>query len=142
MSPRRIRMKTIRLLGAAAGLMLLGCGAAWSQAYPAKPVRVVVVFPPGGATDITARIVFQKVGEQLKQQFVVDNRAGAAGMIGAEIVAKSPPDGYTLMVYSQTFLANAHLYRKVTYDPLKDFVGITPVTVLIGMLAVHPSMPV
>jgi tripartite-type tricarboxylate transporter receptor subunit TctC len=135
-------MKTIRLLGAAAGLMLLGCGAAWAQAYPAKPVRVVVVFPPGGATDITARIVFQKVGEQLKQQFVVDNRAGAAGMIGAEIVAKSPPDGYTLMVYSQTFLANAHLYRKTPYHPLKDFIGITPVTVLIGMLAVHPSMPV
>jgi tripartite-type tricarboxylate transporter receptor subunit TctC len=105
-------------------------------------VRVVVVFPPGGATDIVARIVFQKVGEQMKQQFVIDNRAGAAGMIGAEIVAKSPPDGYTLMVYSQTFLANAHLYKKVPYDPLKDFVGITPLTVLIGMIAVHPSMPV
>jgi tripartite-type tricarboxylate transporter receptor subunit TctC len=135
-------MKPIRLLSAVLGLILLVCGMAWSQTYPSKPVRVVVVFPPGGATDITARIVFQKVSEQLKQQFVVDNRAGAAGMIGAEIVAKSPPDGYTLMVYSQTFLANAHLYQKVPYDPLKDFVGITPLTVLIGMLAVHPSMPV
>jgi tripartite-type tricarboxylate transporter receptor subunit TctC len=135
-------MNPIRLLGAFVGLILFVCGTAWSQTYPSKPVRVVVVFPPGGATDITARIVFQKVSEQLKQQFVVDNRAGAAGMIGAEIVAKSPPDGYTLMVYSQTFLANAHLYQKVPYDPLKDFVGITPLTVLIGMLAVHPSMPV
>lgn len=135
-------MKAIRSLGAVAGLLAFAWGTAWSQPYPSKPVRVVVVFPPGGATDVTARIVFQKVGEQLKQQFVIDNRAGAAGMIGAEIVAKSPPDGYTLMVYSQTFLANAHLYQKVPYDPLKDFVGITPVTVLIGMLAVHPSMPV
>jgi tripartite-type tricarboxylate transporter receptor subunit TctC len=135
-------MNTIRLLGAFVGLIVFACGAAWSQQYPAKPVRVVVVFPPGGATDITARIVFHRVGEQLKQQFVVDNRAGAAGMIGAEIVAKSPPDGYTLMVYSQTFLANAHLYQKVPYDTLKDFIGITPVTVLIGMIAVHPSMPV
>jgi len=135
-------MNTIRLLGAFVGLIVFACGTAWSQQYPSRPVRVVVVFPPGGATDITSRIVFQKVSEQLKQQFVIDNRAGAAGMIGAEIVAKSPPDGYTLMVYSQTFLANAHLYQKVPYDPLKDFIGITPVTVLIGMLAVHPSMPV
>ena len=135
-------MNTIRLLGAFASLIVFACGTAWSQQYPSKPVRVVVVFPPGGATDITARIVFQKVGEQVKQQFVIDNRAGAAGMIGAEIVAKSPPDGYTLMVYSQTFLANAHLYQKVPYDPLKDFIGITPVTLLVGMLAVHPSMPV
>jgi tripartite-type tricarboxylate transporter receptor subunit TctC len=139
---RRNAMKTYRWLGAIAGLIVFACGTAWSQPYPSKPVRVVVVFPPGGATDVVARIVFQKVGEQLNQQFVIDNRAGAAGMIGAEIVAKSPPDGYTLMVYSQTFLANAHLYQKVPYDPLKDFVGITPLTVLVGMLAVHPSMPV
>jgi tripartite-type tricarboxylate transporter receptor subunit TctC len=135
-------MNTIRLLGAFVGLIVFACGAAWSQQYPSRPVRVVVVFPPGGATDVVARIVFQKMGEQVNQQFVVDNRAGAAGMIGAEIVAKSPPDGYTLMVYSQTFLANAHLYQKVPYDPLKDFIGITPLTVLVGMLAVHPSMPV
>ena len=79
--------------------------------YPAKPVRVVVVFPAGGATDVVARFVFQKVGEQLNQQFLIDNRAGAGGTIGAAIVAKSPPDGYTLMVYSQTLLANAHLYE-------------------------------
>src|SRR5262245_5406870 len=103
---RRNGMRTIQMLGAVVGLFLFACGAAWPQAYPARPVRVVVVFPPGGATDITARIVFQKMGEQMKQQFVIDNRSGAAGMIGAEIVAKSPPDGYTLMVYSQTFLAN------------------------------------
>ena len=135
-------MITIRLLGAFAGLILFACGAAWSQPYPARPVRVVVVFPPGGATDVVARIVFQKMGEQLNQQFLIDNRAGAGGIIGAEIVAKSPPDGYTLMVYSQTLVANAHLYQKLPYDPLKDFIPITPLSVLVGMLAVHPSMPV
>jgi tripartite-type tricarboxylate transporter receptor subunit TctC len=129
-------------LGAFAGVMLLACGAAWGQQYPAKPVRVVIVFAPGGGTDIVGRIVFQKVAEQLKQPFPVENRAGAAGMIGAEIVAKSPPDGYTLMVYTQTMLVNAHIYSKVPYDPLKSFVGITPLTRLVSMLAVHPSMPV
>jgi tripartite-type tricarboxylate transporter receptor subunit TctC len=122
--------------------MIFACGLAWSQQYPTKPVRVVIVFAPGGATDIVGRIAFQKVGEQLNQQFVIDNRAGAGGTIGAAIVAKSPPDGYTLMVYSTTLLANAHLYRKLPYEPLKDFVGLTPVARLVNMLAVHPSMPV
>jgi tripartite-type tricarboxylate transporter receptor subunit TctC len=135
-------MSTIRLLGTFVGLIVFACGTAWPQPYPTKPVRVVVVFPPGGATDVVARFVFQKMGEQLNQQFLVDNRAGAAGMIGAAIVAKSPPDGYTLMVYSQTLLANAHLYQKMPYDALKDFIGITPVARLVGMLGVHPSMPV
>ena len=136
-------MSTIRLLGACVGLIVYACGStAWSQPYPSKPVRVVVVFPPGGATDVVARFVFQKMGEQLNQQFPIDNRAGAAGMIGAEIVAKSPPDGYTIMVYSQTLIANAHLYPKLPYDALKDFIGITPVARLVGVLAVHPSMPV
>ena len=135
-------MNTIRWLGACMGFMVVACGTAWSQPYPAKPVRVVVVFPPAGATDVVARFVFQKMSEQLNQQFPIDNRAGAGGMIGAEIVAKSPPDGYTLMVYSQTLLANAHLYQKQPYDALKDFVGITPLTRLVGLLTVHPSMPV
>jgi tripartite-type tricarboxylate transporter receptor subunit TctC len=135
-------MKTIRSLGAFAGLFLFACGAAWSQPYPSKPVRVVVVFPAGGGTDTVARLVFQKVGEQLKQQFPIDNRAGAAGMIGAEVVAKSPPDGYTLMVYSQTFLVNMHVYPKVPYDALRDFTAVSMLTRLVGMLGVHPSMPV
>ncbi|MEQ1774589.1 MAG: tripartite tricarboxylate transporter substrate-binding protein [Burkholderiales bacterium] len=135
-------MRTIPLLGAFLGLIVFACGTAWSQSYPAKPVRVVVVFPPAGATDVVARFVFQKMGEQLNQQFMIDNRAGAGGTIGADIVAKSPPDGYTIMVYSQTLVANAHLYQKLPYDALKDFIGITPVTRLVGMLAVHPAMPV
>lgn len=136
-------MSNIRcLLGGFAGFILLACGPAWSQPYPSKPVRVIVVFAPGGGTDIVGRTVFQKVAEQLGQAFPVENRAGAAGMIGAEMVAKSPPDGYTLMVYTQTMIVNAHVYRKTPYDPLKSFVGITPLARLVSMLAVHPSMPV
>ena len=135
-------MSAFRLLGAVAGLIVFACGGAWAQQYPSKPVRVVVVFPPGGATDIVSRIVFQKVGEQMNQQFLIDNRAGASGMIGAAITKQSPPDGYTLMVYSQTMLNNMHLYQKVPYDALKDFDGIAMLTRIVGMLGVHPSMPV
>jgi tripartite-type tricarboxylate transporter receptor subunit TctC len=133
-------MKTIQWSGMFAAL-LLACGTAWAQPYPAKPVRVVVVFPAGGGTDIVSRIVFQKVSEQIGQQFLIDNRGGAAGMIGAEIVAKSPPDGYTIMVYSQTFINNLHLYRKVPFE-LKDFAAVAMLTRFVGMLTVHPSMPV
>jgi tripartite-type tricarboxylate transporter receptor subunit TctC len=122
--------------------VVFACGAASAQQYPTKPVRVVIVFAPGGATDVVGRVAFQKVGDQLNQQFIIDNRAGAGGTIGAAFVAKSPPDGYTLMVYSTTLLANAHLYRKLPYDSLKDFVGITPVARLVNALVVHPSMPV
>lgn len=113
-----------------------------AQPYPSKPVRVVVVFAPGGATDVVGRLAFRKVGEQLNQQFLIDNRAGASGTLGAAIVAKSPPDGYTVMVYSATILANAHIYKRLPYDPLKDFIGLTPVARMVGMLVVHPSMPV
>jgi tripartite-type tricarboxylate transporter receptor subunit TctC len=135
-------MKTFRF-SAVVGLIVLASGGAWAQqAYPTKPVRVVIVFPPGGATDVVGRVAFQKVGEQVGQQFVIDNRVGAGGTIGAAHVAKSAPDGYTLMVYSTTLLANAHLYKKLPYDSLKDFVGITPVARLVNALVVHPSMPV
>ena len=123
-------------------ILIATCGTGWTQSYPAKPVRVIVVFPPGGATDVVSRFVFQKVGEQLNQQFLIDNRAGAAGMLGAAIVAKSPPDGYTIMVYSQTLLNNMHLYQKVAYDALKDFIGITTLTRIVGVLTVHPALPV
>jgi tripartite-type tricarboxylate transporter receptor subunit TctC len=135
-------MSTIRLLSALVGLIVFACGTAFAQPYPSKAARVVIVFPPGGATDIVGRIVFQKMSEQLNQQFIIDNRAGASGTIGAAIVAKSPPDGYTIMVYSATLVANQHLYKSLPYDALKDFIGITPVARLVGVLVVHPSMPV
>jgi len=112
-------------------------------AYPDRPVRVIVVFPPGGSNDVTARIVFNKMPDIVGQQFVVENRGGAAGSIGAAVVAKSRPDGYTLMVQSTTHIANAFMYRgKLQYDTLGDFVGLTPLARQVAMLVVHPSMPV
>lgn len=113
-----------------------------AQAYPSKPVRVVIVFPPGGSNDITGRIVFQKMTEITGQQFVIDNRGGAAGSIGSDIVAKSPADGYTIMVQSTTHVANAHLYKKLPYDVLKDFIGVSTLARQVGILVVHPSLPV
>ncbi|MBI2290878.1 MAG: tripartite tricarboxylate transporter substrate binding protein [Betaproteobacteria bacterium] len=112
-----------------------------AQAYPDKPVRVIVVFPPGGSNDVVARIVFQKVSEMLGQQFVIENRGGAAGTIGSEVVAGSAADGYTIMVQSATHVANPHLYKKLPYDALKDFVGVTTLARQVGMLVVHPSLP-
>jgi tripartite-type tricarboxylate transporter receptor subunit TctC len=115
---------------------------AFAQAYPTKPVRVIVVFPPGGSNDVTARIVFQRMTEQTGQQFIIDNRGGAAGTIGAAVVATSPPDGYTLMVQSTTHIANAHLYKKLPFDTLGDFIGVTTMARQVGILVVHPSLPV
>ena len=118
-----------------------GFSRADAQSYPSKPVRVIIVFPPGGSNDVVGRIVFQKMTEQLGQQFVIENRGGAAGTIGSELVANSPADGYTLMVQSATHVANPHLYKSLPYDPLNDFIGITPLARQVGMLVLHPSMP-
>lgn len=112
-----------------------------AQAYPDKPVRVIVVFPPGGSNDVVARIVFQKMSEIVGQQFVIENRGGAAGTIGSEVVASSAADGYTIMVQSATHVANPHLYKKLSYDVLKDFIGVTTLARQVGMLVVHPSLP-
>ena len=133
-------MRSYRLCVALA-LALVPCWVA-AQAYPAKPVRVVIPWPPGGSNDIVGRIVAQKLSEAAGQQFVVDNRSGAAGTIGSDLVAKSPPDGYTIMIHSATHVANPHMYKKLPYDTLKDFVGIAPMSAQIGILIVHPSMPV
>ena len=134
-----------RYLGYAIPLLLAALcapGIALAQPYPAKPVRVVIVFPAGGSNDVTGRIVFAKLSEMTGQPFVLENRGGAGGTIGSEIVAKSPPDGYTVMVQSTTHIANAHLYKKLPYDVLKDFIGVTTLARQVGVLVVHPSMPV
>ena len=113
-----------------------------AQNYPVKPVRVVIPWPPGGSNDVAGRIVMQKLSEQMGQQFVIDNRPGAAGSIGADSVAKAPPDGYTLMVHSTTHVGNAHLYKKLPYDTLKDFASIGIISAQPSVLVVHPSLPV
>ena len=117
-------------------------GAVVAQPYPAKPVRVVIPWPPGGSNDVVGRIVLQKVGENTGQQFIIDNRAGAAGSIGADVVAKAPGDGYTIMVHSTSHVGNAHLYKKLPYDTLKDFAGAALLAAQPGALTVHPSLPV
>ena len=131
---------TWRRLCAAAAL-LAPCAQVPAQDYPAKTVRVVVPFAPGGSNDIVGRILATHLTERLGRQFVIDNRGGAGGLVGTEMVWKSPPDGYTLLVISVAFPMNAAIY-KLPYDPMKAF---TPV-VLLGTgtngLAVHPTLPV
>ncbi|MBI4204378.1 MAG: tripartite tricarboxylate transporter substrate binding protein [Betaproteobacteria bacterium] len=126
----------------AAALLAIPIGAALAQAYPVRAVRMVVPFPAGGATDIVGRLVAQKLSEAWGQQVIVDNRGGAGGTIGSDMVAKSAPDGYTILVAtSSTHAIAPSLYSKLTYDPVRDF---TPVTLLASatiLLAVHPSVP-
>jgi tripartite-type tricarboxylate transporter receptor subunit TctC len=135
-------MRAIGVFAAFIAGMLCAGGVAWSQAYPAKPVRVIIPFPPGGANDIVARIVFQKLSEQMGQSFVVENRTGAGGTIGTAFVAQSPRDGYTLLVQTvASHASNPNLYRKLPYDALADFTGVTSLARLVAVLTVHPSMP-
>jgi tripartite-type tricarboxylate transporter receptor subunit TctC len=136
-------MKPTGLLAALIASTLCAAGAAWSQAYPAKLVRVIVPFPPGGANDIVARIVFPKVSENTGQSFIIENRAGAGGTIGSAVVAQSKPDGYTLLIQTvASHVSNAHLYNKLPYDPLRDFAPVSPIARVVSVLTVHPSLPV
>ncbi len=122
-----------------------GCAQAVSPGsrYPAKPIRFVVPFTPGGSTDIVARVMTQKLNEVLATQVVIDNRAGAAGNIAMELVAKSAPDGYTLVMgHIGTLCVNPSMYKKLPYDPLKDFAPVGLVALVPSMLVVNPSVPV
>ena len=127
---------------AAALAVLTPHAAAAADAYPAKPIRFVVAFPPGGGTDIIARSIAQKLAERLAQHVVVDNRPGAGGNIGTDIVAKSAPDGYTILMGSAGPLAiNASLFAKMPFDPIKDLAPVTLAASTPNVLVVHPSLP-
>jgi tripartite-type tricarboxylate transporter receptor subunit TctC len=115
---------------------------AGAQTYPVKPIRIVVPFPPGGTSDILARTLGQKLTEDWGQQVVVDNRAGAGANIGAENVARSPADGYSLLILSTAHTINPSLYSKLAYDPVKDFVPVTMLVATSQVLVVHNSVPV
>lgn len=116
---------------------------AGAQTFPARSVRIVVPFAPGGGADVIARLLVQRLTENWGQTVVVDNRAGAGGTVGSELVAKSPPDGYTLIMATvSTHAVAASLYRKLPYDPLKDFAPITNLASIPNYLVVHPSVPV
>ena len=129
---------TVALLGAASVMPLQ----ASAQAYPARPIRLIVPFTPGGTTDILARLLGNRLGETLGVQVVIENRGGAAGNIGAELAAKAKPDGYTLfMGHIGTLAVNPALYVKLPYDPVKDFAPISMVALVPSLLVVHPALP-
>lgn len=129
------------LASVALGCMLAMSAVAGAQNFPNRPVRIVVPFAPGGATDIVTRVVAQKLYEAWGQTVVVDNRAGAGGNIGADIVAKASPDGYTLLMTSGSIVtANPYIFKKLPYNPDKDLVAITNVASGPQIVAVHPSM--
>jgi tripartite-type tricarboxylate transporter receptor subunit TctC len=134
---RSIPLLTVAALLAAPAALSQGT----SSTYPTKTVRMVAPFAPGGPVDLTARIVAQKLGETFSQQFVVDNRTGASGMIGAEQVAKSAPDGYTMLVNSSIHVIVPSLFSKMNYDPLRDFTPVGVVSTSPLVLVVTPALP-
>jgi len=121
---------------------LAGAAGAAAQNYPARPVRLIVPSSPGGGTDISARIIAPRLSEYLGQQVVVENRPGAGTMIGGEVVARSAPDGYTLLMGISTLAINPAIYRKVPYDALRDFAPVSQAVALPNVLVAHPSLPV
>ncbi len=138
-------MTNMRAVVAAACLVLAGTGLATSlataQDYPSRPVRLIIPFPPGGSNDVVGRLIAAKLSDRLGKQIVVDNRSGAGGVIGTEVAAKSPPDGYTLLIISMAHAVNPWLY-KLNYDPIKDFAPVGLLAKGANVLVVHPSLPV
>jgi len=130
------------LVGALALLPALIPAAGVGQGFPAKPIRMIVPFPPGGATDLLGRLVGQKLGERVGQTVIVENRTGGGGNIAAEFVARAPADGYTVMIGGVPHAINMSLYSKPGYDLATDLMGITQLATYPSMIAVHPSLPV
>jgi tripartite-type tricarboxylate transporter receptor subunit TctC len=135
------RRHFLGLAGAAVSLAA-GGSAAWPQAYPTRPVRVIVPFTPGGAVDIIGRIVAQKLSDSLGGQFYVENIPTGASNVANAITAKSPPDGHTLLFVTSSFVINPSYYRKINYDPISEFAPISLAAVSPHVLSVNPSMPV
>src|SRR5688572_6961007 len=142
--PKEERMKraTVAAVGAVFAITAAGAQAASTEAsYPTRPIRFVVPFAPGGPSDILSRLMGQKLSENMGQTLVVDNRGAVGGILGAELGAKSPPDGYTLILSANSLLTiNPHVYKKLPYDPLRDFQPITQLTQGGNVVVVHPSV--
>ena len=131
-----------KLKGLIAAALVLGSAAAWSQSYPVKPVRIVVPFAPGGNVDINARAIAPGLNETFGQQVLVENRAGAGGMIGGEFVARAPADGYTLLMASNSVYSVApNVFSKPRYHPVKDFAAISGISNVPFVIVLHPSVP-
>ena len=122
-------------------LAVLGSGPALAQAFPTRPVRIIVPFPPAGAVDILGRVVGQKVGEKWKQSVVIENRPGGGTVLGTDIVAKAPPDGYTILLAVTSHTINATLVDKLPFDPIRDFAPISLAATGLTILVAHPSVP-
>jgi tripartite-type tricarboxylate transporter receptor subunit TctC len=120
---------------------LVGALPVHAQNYPVRPVRIIVPFSPGGATDVPARILAQRLSEAFGHQIVIDNRPGAGGVLGADAVAKAPPDGYTLLLTATTHVISASLYKKLPYDAIRDFAPVMLIGSGPNVLTVHPSLP-
>ena len=124
------------------GLVCIGASSSWAQRYPAKVVRLLVPFSPGSGSDTLGRIIAGGLSDVFGQQVIVDNRAGAAGNIGAEIAAKAPPDGYTLLLANLGHAASVSLYRNLPYDVVRDFAPVTQLASAPAIVVAHPSLPV
>ncbi|MEN3355067.1 MAG: hypothetical protein V7640_3225 [Betaproteobacteria bacterium] len=137
----------LRTLGRSLIGLLLSSGAALSatpaspETYPARPIRLIVSFAPGGSVDVVARIVGQRMSESFGQQVVIDNRPGAGGNLSAELAARAAPHGYTLYMSSASLVVNVSLYRRVPYDPIRDFAPVTLLASVQNVLVAHPSLP-
>jgi tripartite-type tricarboxylate transporter receptor subunit TctC len=136
-----LRRRRFLFLTASAAAVPFIAGTAKAQAYPARPVRVIVPFSPGGPTDVFARIVAGNLSRSLGQQFYVENQPGAGGNLGMGAGARATSDGYTIMVVSTSYIVNPSLYPKIPYDPLKDFAPVTLAVATPNVLLVHPSIP-
>ena len=135
-------LEFLRRCAVAAAITCVSAGITYAQPYPSKPVRIVVPFAPGGGTDVIARYLAAGMTESLKRQVIVDNRAGANAIVGTEIVARAPADGYTLLFVSSPHSVNPSMYAKLPYDTLRDFAPVAMVASSPYFLVIHPSLPV
>ncbi len=134
-------MKTIAKSLFVGSMLAVSLSAAWAQGYPNKPVKLVVPFAPGGFTDVVARILGQKLSVSMGQSFVIENKAGAGSIIGTDFVAKSPADGYTLVMVSTTHVISPWIYKSMPYDPIKSFTTVTKLVDSPYVLLVNPKVP-
>src|SRR5947207_8184781 len=134
------RRRCLRLLAGAAALAARPSGA-WAQAWPSRPVRIIVPFQPGGSTDIFARLAAQKLTEHFGKQFYIENVAGATGNVGTAQAARSAPDGYTLLIAFSSYVVNPTLFAKLPFDPDKDFAPVTLAVSAPNLVSVNPTLP-
>src|SRR5262245_39115176 len=137
----KLPRRTFLALAAGAAALPAASRMAWAQAYPSRPVRIIVGFPAGGATNINARLMGQWLSERLGQQFIIENRAGASGNIGTEAVAKAPADGYTLLQIVTPHAINAALYTNLSFDFIRDIAPVICAARLSYVVVVNPSVP-